>query len=240
MSLEPESPVVLITGASGGLGRVLVESFRADGWRVAAAGHTRRPVGEGEDFLASRVDVTDGVAVRAWVAEIVRRWGRIDLLVNNAGVVRDAPLARLGDADWNEVLGVNLKGPFLCAQAVLPSMMAQGTGRVLNVASFAGRAGARGQSNYSAAKAGLIGLTLSLARELGTAGIQVNAVLPGVLATAMTAAVDAKVMEAFAAANALGRINDTASVARAIVAIARMPDVSGQIFQLDSRVGRWV
>ena len=240
MNPEAEPPVVLITGASGGLGQALVEAFRADGWRVAAAGNTRVPVGGGEDFLASRVDVTKGVAVRAWVAEIAGQWGRIDLLLNNAGVVRDAPLARLGDADWNEVLEVNLKGPFLCTQAVLPVMMRQRAGRVLNVASFAGRAGARGQSNYSAAKAGLIGLTLSLARELGAAGIQVNAVLPGVLATTMTATLSGDAMEAFAAANALGRINEPASVARAVVAIARMQDVSGQIFQLDSRVGRWI
>lgn len=239
MSSESEQPVVMITGASGGFGQALVRAFRLDGWRIAAAGHTRLPAGAGDGFQASRVDVTQAGAVRDWVSEIDRRWGRIDLLLNNAGVVRDASLARLTDADWDEVLGVNLKGPFLCTQAVIPVMMRLGAGHVLNVASFAGRSGARGQSNYAAAKAGLIGLTLSLARELGAAGIQANAVLPGVLATAMTAALPGEVMEAFAAVNALGRINDLPSVARAVVDIARMRDVSGQIFQLDSRVGPW-
>lgn len=217
----------------------LVSAFAAAGWSVVAAGHSSLPDTPGPDVFPTRLDVTDADAVEALVAEVLHRRGRLDLLVNNAGVTRDGPLPRLDDDAWNRVLDVNLKGAFLCARAALGPMTRRGNGHILNIASFAGRSGARGQANYAAAKAGLIGLTLSLARETAASGIRVNAVLPGVLPTAMTRDLPAEVIAGFASANLLGRLNQPADVARAVVQFADLRDVSGQILQLDSRVSRW-
>ncbi len=233
--------VVVITGAAGGLGRALVEAFGGAGWRVAAAGHrTPPPAFTGEPGVwCTQADVTDPGAVSGLVAGVLERWGRVDVLVCNAGVTADRLLLQMDDASWDRVLDVNLKGAFLCARAVLDPMVRQGGGHILNVASLAGRSGARGQANYAAAKAGLIGLTLALAREVGGQGIRVNAILPGVLATAMTAGLSPGALEAFTQANVLGRLGDPRDVARTVVAIAGARGVSGQVFQLDSRIARW-
>lgn len=148
-------------------------------------------------------------------------------------------MARTSDADWDMVLGVNLKGPFLCSKAVLPTMVHRREGQILNIASFAARGGNRGQCGYAASKAGLIGLTLALAKEVGGAGIRVNAVLPGVLPTGMIDGLPEEALRSFTEANALGRLNGLCETAQAIVRIAAMRDVSGQVFALDSRVSRW-
>ncbi len=233
-----EVPVVLITGAATGLGLALAGAFAEEGWYVEAAGHSSLPPVTHDHVQVMRLDVTDKVSINEAVGAVLGRRGRLDVLVNNAGVASDAPLARMEDQDWDRVLDVNLKGPFLCSQAVLRPMLRQRSGHILNIGSFSAR-GARGQANYSAAKAGLVGLTLSLAKEVGGRGIRVNAVLPGVLPTRMTASLADDVKTAFAAANALGRISSLEGTARAIVRIAAFPDCSGQVFQLDSRVGRW-
>ena len=231
--------VVLITGAAGGLGHGLVEEFAAQGWLIAAGFHQQPFPRQSESVRPVRLDVTIGPQVRTAVAEILSWWGRIDVLVNNAGLTADHPLWLISEPDWDRVLEVNLKGAGLCAQAVLPAMVKQQDGQIINISSFSGRVGARGQANYAAAKAGLIALTQSLAREAGPANVRVNAVLPGVLPTPMTAGLDRKTLGAYAQANALGRLNTVAEAARCVVFLAGLENVSGQVWQLDSRIAPW-
>jgi 3-oxoacyl-[acyl-carrier protein] reductase len=185
------------------------------------------------------MDVSNGPAVTTAIDEVLSRWGRIDVLVNNAGVADDQPCWEMDDSAWQRVLNVNLKGAFLCSQAVCRRMIKQREGHILNISSFSGRVGNRGQANYAAAKAGLFGLTTSLALELGSRNVRVNAILPGVLPTKMTAARSPAEMEQFAAANALGRINSLDEVAGFIVFLAKTQNISGQLFQLDSRIASW-
>ncbi|MBI5385174.1 MAG: SDR family NAD(P)-dependent oxidoreductase [Verrucomicrobia bacterium] len=238
-SAPPLQRVVLVTGAAGGLGRGLVQEFAAQGWRVGAAYHRTAPPVETEFIWPVPLDVTNPDDAAAVTNRVLSRWGRIDALVNNAGVVADQSLARMTEAEWDRVVDVNLKGAFLCAQAVLRPMLRQHDGHIINISSFTGRVGARGQANYAAAKAGLIGLTQSLAREAGPRNVRVNAVLPGVLPTPMTATLAPDVLSALAAAGTLGRLNDVAEVARFVVFLATLQNVSGQLFQLDSRIAAW-
>lgn len=232
-------PVVLITGAAGGLGQGLVEAFVEAGWRVAAGEHrTPCPPRTGQVWTVP-LDVTVLERASQVVAGIVTRWGRLDALVNNAGVTADALVARMTDADWDRVVEVNLKGAMACARAAIWPMLRQRDGQIINISSFAARAGTPGQANYAAAKAGLIGLTQSLAAELGSRNVRVNAVLPGLLPGAMTARLEPEARERLVAGNVLGRMNSVAEVARFVAFLAGMRDVSGQLFQLDSRLSRW-
>ena len=233
------SRVALITGAAGGLGKALVSEFAAQGWRVAAGWHRSVILPEGKLVWPVKLDVTDQSSVKQAVALVLERWGRVDLLINNAGCTADQLAWQITDEDWQQVLAVNLKGSFLCSQAVVRPMLKQRSGQIINLASFAGRHGARGQASYAAAKAGLLGLTESLAKELGSRNIRVNAILPGVLPTPMTAKLSEAQLATFAAANALGRLNAVAEVARFIAFLASTENISGQLFQLDSRIGRW-
>ena len=233
------SRVVLITGAGGGLGEELVSEFTKRGWRVAAAYHRATSYTETECLWPVALDVTDGARATAVVRELLSRWGRLDALINNAGVAADHLSWQLSDDDWDKVLSVNLKGAFLCSQAVIRPMIKQRDGHIINLGSFSGRSGERGQANYAAAKAGLLGLTTSLAREVGSRNVRVNAVLPGLLPTSMTAHLSEERLAEFARANALGRLNSTAEVARFIAFLASMQNVSGQFFQLDSRIAPW-
>lgn len=233
------SRVALITGASGGLGRAFVAEFLAQGWRVAAGFHRENVHAETEFLLPLPLDVTARESVASAVAQVHSRWQRIDLLINNAGTTADALVPQLTDDDWQRVLDVHLKGAFLCSQAVLRPMLKQRDGHILNLASFSARTGHRGQANYAAAKAGLLGLTTSLAKEVGSRNVRVNALLPGVLPTPMTARLSSEQLAAFAAANALGRLNDPAEVARFAAFLASTQNISGQLFQLDSRIARW-
>ena len=231
--------VVMVTGAGGGLGQALVAEFRKQRWRVAAGYRIESPSAGAEDLFSLQMDVTSSESVQRAVEKILGHWQRIDVLVNNAGVAHDAALPQMDDEAWERILAVNLKGAFLCAQAVSRAMIKQRNGHVINVSSFSGRAGQRGQTNYAAAKAGQFGLTTALARELGSRNVRVNAVLPGILPTKMTASRSPDEMRQFAAANALGRINSVEEVARFIVFLAGTQNISGQLFQLDSRIAPW-
>jgi 3-oxoacyl-[acyl-carrier protein] reductase len=230
---------VLITGAGGGLGEALVQVFSREHWRVAAGFHRDPPKPANEATVNFQLDVTSTSSVAAGVEHVLMKFGRIDAMINNAGIVKDAGFWEMADDDWNRVLDVNLKGAFLCVQEVSKIMIRQRTGHIINISSFSGRAGQRGQANYSAAKAGLFGLTTSLARELGSRNVRVNAILPGVLPTKMTAHLTEGELQQFAAANALGRINSLDEVARFIVFLAGTQNISGQLFQLDSRIAPW-
>lgn len=234
-----DSSVVLITGAAGGLGRGLVEAFATAGWRVAA-GFRRTACPRNDDTVwPVSLEVTAPERASQVIEEIVARWGRVDALVNNAGLTADASVLQMSDEAWQRVLDVNLKGAMACARAAVWPMIRQRDGHIINVSSFAARAGTPGQANYAAAKAALIGLTQSLAAELGSRNVRVNAVLPGVLPTGMTARLKAEARERLVTGNVLRRMNSVAEVARFVAFLAGMRDVSGQVFQLDSRLSRW-
>ena len=236
--MRTQPKVVVITGAAGGLGRALVHEFLSDEWFVFAGSRGGRfdPV---ERLSSIEMDVTNPMTVSRAIEEIAAHQGRLDCLINNAGLTSDALLPHLSEADWQRVIDVNLTGAFRCSRAIAQQMIEQHDGHIINVSSFAGRAGATGQASYAAAKAGLLGLTQSLARELGPHNVRVNAILPGLLPTRMTASLTSERMQAYAAANALGRINSLDEVARFIRFLAGTRNISGQMFQLDSRIAPW-
>ena len=239
-----ERKVVLITGASGGLGAGLSGAFAAANWQVVAA--IRSPTAERREDAGSTfvheltMDVTRNDEVERTFAGVFERFGRLDVLINNAGVTADAPLAQMTGEQWDRALDANLRGAFLSSKAAARQMIRQRDGHIINISSHASRRGPRGQANYAAAKAGLVGLTQSLAKELGSRNVRVNAIFPGVMPTKMTANFTPERLEEFAKANALGRINSVEEVARFIVFLASTQNISGQIFQLDSRIAPWV
>ncbi len=239
MSNSEQNKVAIVTGAAGGLGLGLVDELATQGWRVAAAYHRATLQLESENVWPVPLDVTCRDQAGQVVEQVVHRWGRIDLLINNAGVTADQLCSKMEEPDWDRVLDVNLKGAFLCSQAVSRPMLKQRAGQIINISSFSALSGPRGQSNYAAAKAGLIGLTESLAREFGSRNVRVNAVLPGVLPTPMTAKLTEEQRAQLARANALNRLNSVAEVARFVHFLTTLENVSGQVFQLDSRIARW-
>ena len=215
--------VALVTGAARGIGAATARAFAEAGARVALldrdgagletiAGETRG--------LAYAADVTDAAAVARVVGEIVARWGRLDVLVNNAGIVRDAALADVTEADWAASLDVNLRGPMLCARAAVPHMKANGFGRILSATSIVARSGNYGQTAYTASKAGIIGLTRTWARELGPKGITANAVAPGFIDTEMVKTVPPKVMAEVVARTPAGRMGRPEEVAAVYLFLA--------------------
>lgn len=211
---------MVITGGEGGLGRALGSAFSAAGYSVLAPGRRE-------------LDVTDSGKVREFFRHCVP-----DLLVCNAGITRDAPLARLDESSWDETISVNLRGAALCAAAASRPMLRSRAGHIVFLSSHSALHPSIGQAAYAAAKAGILGLAKSLARELGSAGIRVNAILPGFLDTPMTADLSPARREQVRQDHVLGRFNTPAAVAEFLVHLhARLPHTSGQIFQLDSRAG---
>lgn len=217
-----DCPVALITGGEGDLARAIHAELAGHGWRVYAPGR-------------AELDVTERGSVQTFLSGLPR----LDLLVHAAGSLRDAPLARMAEADFDEVLKAHLKGAFLTAQAALKPMVRQRGGHVVFIGSFSALSGPVGQANYAAAKAGLIGLAQSLAAEYGPRNIRVNCVLPGFLETQMTRPLLEKHRPKIEAAHTLGRLNTVADAARFIAFLHTLENVSGQVFQLDSRVRKW-
>ncbi len=239
MPVPSSTPVVWITGAAGGLGRALVDAFSAAGCRVMASYHSQNSFEETECLWATRLDVTQSDAVKRTRDALRDRWGRIDVLINNAGVTQNSLLAGMTEEAWDRILAVNLRGAFLCSREAASLMIGQRSGHIVNISSFAARKGHAGQANYTAAKAGLIGLTQSLAQELGSSSVCVNVVMPGVMPTPMTQPLTGQQRDALIHANALRRLNDPVEVARFVQFLTTMQNVSGQVFQLDSRLSRW-
>jgi len=216
--------VAIVTGGTRGIGRAIVRALAGDGAAVVLTGRDPARVAEtAREFESAGAQVLGLVAemgrsedIQRVVEDAQERFGRIDLLVNNAGVIRDGLLIRMKDADWDEVLDVNLRAAFQTTRAVARIMARQRSGRIINIASTAGVTGTAGQANYAAAKAGLIGLTKSTARELAHWGILVNAVAPGLIETDMSAGLTGDVREAYIAQVPLKRIGTPDEVAEVI------------------------
>ena len=224
-----QNRVALITGAARGIGLGIAQAFAREGARLAlvdldALGLLEaqaRVEAEGGEALAFPLDVTDGRGVRAAVSDLVARWGRVDVLVNNAGIYEIVPFVEIDEARWDRVLAVNLKGAFLFTQAVIEPMMAQGGGRIVSIASSAGKTGGTlAGAHYSVSKAGIICLTKQLARELGPHGITVNAVAPGRIDTPMIQAATEAENEEFRRRTPLGRLGTPEDVAGAVLFLA--------------------
>ena len=236
--------VALITGGSRGIGRAAAELFARAGVRVAITYRSRKQEADhfvevvsrdGGKALAMQADFAESGAPAIAVETVVKEFGRLDILVNNAGLTRDTLVMRMSEADWDVVLQTNLKAAFLASKAALRPMLKQKYGRIVNVSSLAGVAGNAGQANYSASKAGLIGLTKALAKEVGSRNITVNAVAPGFIETELTSGLPADLLERARQAAAIPRIGSPADVAPAIVFLAS-PEagyITGQVLGID-------
>jgi 3-oxoacyl-[acyl-carrier protein] reductase len=222
----------LITGGSRGIGRAVVERLTHDGWNVAFTYVKSTELPEG---FALQGDVRDAARNEAIVAEVIAKFGSIDALVNNAGVRRDALLYNMSDDEWREVIQTNLDGAMLMTKAVLPSMMKQRRGAIVNVASLSGLHGVVGQTNYAAAKGALIALTRSLAREVARSGIRVNCVAPGLVDTDMIATLDPEVKKEMIRAIPMRRAVKPAEVADAIAFMLsdEASAITGQVLCVD-------
>ena len=235
--------VAIVTGGTRGIGRAVARALAADGAAVVLTGRdpgrveaaAQELLAAGREALGLTLDLGQGDAVQRVVAATQERFGRIDLLVNNAGITRDALLVRMKDADWDEVLGVNLRAAFQATRAVARVMMRQRSGRIVNISSASAAMGTAGQANYAAAKAGLIGLTKSTARELAHWGILVNAVAPGLVETDMTAALSAEVRDAYLGQIPLKRMGTPEEVAEVVRFLASdgASYITGQVIHVN-------
>jgi len=220
--------VAFVTGASQGIGRACAIKLASRGAVVAAAARNQEKLNElvaeiaaaGNKAVACALDVTDEEQVKASIKSVIAEFGKIDILVNNAGITRDQLVIRMKRADWDAVLQTNLTSAYLCIQQVTSSMLKQRWGRIINIASVFGQMGQAGQANYAASKAGLIGLTMAVARELGSRNITCNAVAPGFIETAMTEALGEEFKQNAAKQIPLGRVGSPADVASAVAFLA--------------------
>lgn len=237
-----EAAVAIVTGASRGIGRAIALELAKQGATVvvnyarsaeAALEVVQMIEQQGGTAIAIAADVSVPEQVETLVAKTVETYGRVDVLVNNAGITRDTLLLRMSLEDWQAVINLNLTGVFLCTRAVSKLMLKQKRGRIINIASVAGQMGNPGQANYSAAKAGVIGFTKTVAKELASRGITVNAVAPGFIATEMTAGLKAEDIIKFIP---LGRYGDPTEVAGMVRFLALDPAaayITGQVFNVD-------
>jgi len=234
--------VAFITGASRGIGKAIAERCASAGATVAAcarADHAQAVVdtimASGGSAMAQSLEVTDKASVNNAVNEVLNRFGHIDIVVNNAGIVRDQLLMRMKSADWDAVLATNLTAAFQCSQAVLRPMLKQRYGRIINISSVVGQSGSAGQTNYAASKEGLVGFTRSLAREVASRGITVNVVSPGMIETDMTAALSVNTRETLATQIPIGRFGTTNDVAGAVCFLAsdEAAYITGQVLSVN-------
>ncbi len=216
--------VALVTGAAQGIGRDIALALATDGADVAicdvnleVAQKTAAEIeSKGKKSLALKANVAAAADVTAMMEQVVEKFSRVDILVNNAGITRDGLILRMKDEDWDLVLSINLKGAFLCAKAALKYMTKQRSGTIINIASIVGAMGNAGQANYVASKAGLIGLTKTIAREYANRNITANAVAPGFIETAMTKALSENVRQELAKQIPVGKLGTPEDVANAV------------------------
>ncbi|MFD1705849.1 3-oxoacyl-[acyl-carrier-protein] reductase [Siminovitchia sediminis] len=243
-----EGKVALVTGASRGIGKAVALALAEEGANVVvnyagSTGKANETVSEiqamGREAVAYQCNVSDSEAVQAMVKDTVAKFGKLDILVNNAGITRDNLLMRMKEDEWDDVIDTNLKGVFLCTKAVTRQMMKQRSGRIINMASIVGVIGNPGQANYVAAKAGVIGLTKSAARELASRGITVNAVAPGFITTDMTDQLTDEQKDAMLKQIPLEKFGQASDIANTVVFLAsdEAGYITGQTIQVDGGMG---
>jgi 3-oxoacyl-[acyl-carrier protein] reductase len=233
-----DSQVVIVTGASRGIGRGIAQAFAAQGAQVACIATSLANASSTADAIGGKpfaCDVSDTEQVEATIAKIADEMGVPSVLVNNAGVTRDTLMLRMKDEDWDTVLDINLKGAFLTCRAVAKAMMKARYGRIVNITSVVGLGGAAGQANYAAAKAGLVGLTKSVAREFGSRNITCNAVAPGFIETDMTEKLSDEFKEQVVKTAPAGRLGTPEDIAAAVLflASAEAAYITGQVLVVD-------
>ncbi len=244
MSGRFEGKAVWITGAARGIGKAIAHEFAAQGASLALTDVLDDELAvTAQDFkqefgipvLHAKLDVTDGVGAEQFAQDCVKQLGNLTVLINNAGVTRDALLIRMAETEWDRVLNINLKGAFICTKAAAKVMMKARYGKIINISSVVGVMGNAGQANYAASKAGMIGLTKSVAKELGGRGVRVNAVAPGFIATEMTDQLAPDVRDAYLKGIPLNYFGAPAEIAK-VCAFLASPDadyITGQVIVVD-------
>jgi 3-oxoacyl-[acyl-carrier protein] reductase len=246
--MELEGKVALVTGASRGIGKAIALKLASLGSKVAvnyvaievsnkadADNLVESIIRLGGEAMSVEADIRDSETVKAMVEQVTDKWSKIDILVNNAGINRDTLLLRMSDDAWDDVINTNLRGAYLCTKFVLRSMMRQEWGRIISISSVTGIVGNIGQSNYAAAKGGLIAFTKSVAREMGSRNITVNAVAPGFIITGMTDKLPSERKEAILAMIPLQRFGQPGDVAELVAFLAseRAGYITGQVITID-------
>jgi 3-oxoacyl-[acyl-carrier protein] reductase len=241
-----EGRVALVTGASQGIGRACAMVLAAAGARVALCARNQEKLQQvaaeitaaGGESAVFKMDVAGEEEIKSVVKAIVAHFGKVDILVNNAGITRDQLVMRMKRADWDAVINTNLTAPFLLTQAVIGSMLKQRWGRIINITSIFGQIGQAGQANYASAKAGLIGLTMAVAREVASRNITVNAVSPGWIETAMTAVLSDEMKEVMMKSIPLGRAGSDLDVAHAVKFLAseEADYITGEVLKVNGGI----
>lgn len=244
---ELEGRASLVTGASRGLGKAIAIKLASLGSKIALNYASNDAQAEqvtaefgrmGAEALVIKADVADGKAVKAMIRDITDKWGKIDILVNNAGITKDTLLPRMSEDAWDAVMDTNLKGAYLCTKFALRSMMDQNWGRIISISSTAGIAGNAGQSNYSAAKGGLIAFTKSVAREVGSRNITANAIAPGFIVSEMTDSLPQETKDLVLSRIPLQRFGTPEDVAELVAFLAseRAAYITAQVISVDGGV----
>ena len=244
MSEKTENRVALITGAARGIGATIALALAAEGTDIAVVDYGEKSAAEetlakiaerGVRVAYYRCDVSDFAAAKATADAVFKDFGKIDILVNNAGVTADKLLVRMEEADWDRVININLKGCFNMIKHVTPYMMRKRYGRIVSISSVVGLMGNAGQANYSASKAGIIGLTKTVAKEFAPRGVTANAVAPGFIKTAMTDALSEEQKQAMYKLIPLGKLGETEDIAEAVLFLVsdRARDITGEVLRVD-------